>query len=221
MPEKSFKDMLLEGGWSQDEIKKTAQLFDGKEELEKTSIVQKKNTALIFWVVLIAMVFGNFIISLVLIPVLMALQPGQVDVVIIILGLAMGLVFNHVIWNFEGVDEKHHFFAMLFIPVIALLNMGVVVVIANLLSTALNIPKTEDPVVKGIFYMIGFVAPYASTIIKNQIYKRYPLKQKEPEEGAEAEETEGVGITEKNKEESESESIAKKYGFDIEKYLPK
>lgn len=154
-----LKTRLAEKGWSKKEIKKTAHIIE-KSEIKKS----KKVMFLDKYVYLISLfvgIIGNLIISIALIPFLLALESFQLYLVIVVLGMSFGLFFEILIRDIENLEAKHHITAGIVIPCLALVNMYIITLFSYNISSIAGIRKIMHiPMLIGFVYAVSFIAPY-------------------------------------------------------------
>ena len=147
-------------------------------KLEKAERVLKKThghdlilSHLVFWSAILVVVIGNLMIALALVPFLAVLNQWFLDLVILLLGLVMGFLFNFLMTN-VGHLEKHHFvLAGLVLPVVAVVNVIFIVLVSNQMIEAIQIANARhNPWVIGILYGVAFVVPYLYFRLR-KIYK--------------------------------------------------
>jgi hypothetical protein len=155
---------LKRKGWSAAEIQKAEQTIRERKMMDKsrTSVFSNK---IVYWMVIAVIVLGNFIVSILLIPFLLVLNRLALNLVIILLGFAIGLLFNFLINDVEHIGKKHHLLAGFLIPILALVNISVMINVANAINSALSIGALkEDPVTLSIMYVAAFILPYLWTV---------------------------------------------------------
>ena len=113
----------------------------------------------VYWLSLVTAIIGNFIISIALIPFILALTGIQLYMIIITLGLAFGLLFELVVRGIENLEAKHHLFLGIIIPVITVINF---IIISKNIKTFIGLENPQDPVIVGSVYAIAFILPYIS-----------------------------------------------------------
>ena len=146
---------LLKKGWNDKEIRKAEAIL--KKE-EKIDVFFSK---LVFWTVLIVILFANILVSLILVPFLIVFTPLILYLVIIILAGAIGFLYNFLINDIQHLERRHHALASIIIPLIALINMLLVVVISNKFITKLQINVSEhNPWLIAIVFAAAFIFPY-------------------------------------------------------------
>jgi len=161
---KDLASRLREKGWTQKEIDHALAIIDeSKKHKPKITIILDK---LVYWVALILAVIGNIILSVVLIPFLLVLNNIQLYIFVVILASSFGLLFSQLLKDIEGLDKKHHIIAGIFIPALALINVYVMVNLANHLDKIFKLSKgLHNPILISIVYVVFFIFPYIFRLI--------------------------------------------------------
>jgi hypothetical protein len=163
---------LAAKGWSHDEIQKTYDImYDPKKQKKHIHHTQKAHT-LLYWMMLLDLGVCNLLISLGLVPFLMVLGQKYVYPLVIVLGFGMGVFFNMLIWDLEYVETKHHFMAMIFVPAMAILNISIMVTIANSMAELIKSGQHENPLLLSIAYVVAFMFPYLQAVIRHELQKK-------------------------------------------------
>lgn len=173
---KSMRDRLLEKGWNEEEVERTMDIMYSDKKIEKHAVFSEQINPVIFWTALLVAILANFIISIVLIPFLMMLEPFQLYIMLIPVALMFGLIFNLLLREIENVDKKHQVIAGAFIPMLALINIFIIVNLANSFSRAIQ-TTIQSPFIVSTIYIVSFSLPHL-------IYKAHDVnknKQKKPE----------------------------------------
>ena len=164
---------LKEKGWSEEDIRKTEEIIERRRREDKSRTYISMNRVL-YWSAIVVIVLGNFVISMFLIPFLLVLKKITLDIIIITIAFAFGLLFNLLVTDIEHVEKKHHLFAAIMIPLIALINFVMMVNVANSLGNAMNLPVTrQNPYFISLIYVVAFVLPYLYTLIIKKEYKEW------------------------------------------------
>jgi len=156
-------------GWSEGEINDALQTLYSPSQQQKQSFYRESASPLLYWAGLIVLIIGNLFFALILVPVLMVLTKVQLFIVVSIMGLTFGLMFDFLLRDIEHVDQQHHIIAGLFIPAIALITVFVMVNLANAFSNRLNFGIIQSPLLVSLFYVGAFVLPYASMKIRERL----------------------------------------------------
>ena len=165
-PEK--KDELLKKGWSEEEIKKA------EAAIEKTELKDVFFSKITFWSALVVIIFANLLVTLVLIPFLIVLNKWVLYLTVIILAGVVGFLYNFLITDIGHLEKKHHLSAAIIVPILALSNMVVMVLVSNKFITDLKIQfPSHNPWIIGIVFALAFITPYLIDRIrgKHMFYK--------------------------------------------------
>ena len=114
-----------------------------------------------YYTVLIVAIMGNIFLSLVFIPFLVFLTEMFLYIVIAVLALMFGLLFNLLVRGIEGIKRKHYLIGEIFIPAIALINVFIMVNLANSIIEKFQVANaTHSAVLVAIVYVFFFSLPY-------------------------------------------------------------
>lgn len=156
---------LLEKGWKKRDIDKAIKIIRHakKHKHPKIKLLDKS----VYWLSIIVAIIGNFIISVTLIPFLLALNGLQLFLIVVILGVSFGLLFELLVRGIENLEAKHHIFFGIIIPIIAVTNF---IIVSNNIKIFIGIENPQDPVIVGSVYAISFMLPYISyqVFLKNK-----------------------------------------------------
>lgn len=149
------REELLQKGWREQDLVKAEAILD---KATKHDVFFSK---IVFWSALVVIVFANLLISIVLIPFLIALYDLVLYAIAAVLGLVIGFLYNFLITDIGLLETKHHRAASIIIPIIAIGNVIVMVLTANrfIESIQLNTPPHNPWVVAAIFGG-AFILPY-------------------------------------------------------------
>jgi uncharacterized membrane protein len=169
---KTLRQRLLEKGWSEDEIERTHNILHSEESIEKHASFKRSSHPVMYWAGLVVAIIGNLILSVTLIPFLMILDSLQIYIILGIVGLVFGAMFNVILKDIEHVDETHHIMAGVFIPAIALITVYVMASVANRFNELIQNPNQHSALILSIVYLICFSAPYGLYKIRDVIGQR-------------------------------------------------
>jgi len=134
---KHKKDILLEKGWQEEEIKKA------EAELDRSEHHDIFFSRMVFWSSMIVIVFANLLVSLVLIPFLIVFNNWILFPIIILLAGSIGFLYNLLITDVNHLETRHHLLAGILIPLIALTNMMLMVWVSNRFISDLNVQNQQ------------------------------------------------------------------------------
>jgi len=115
---------------------------------------------ILYWQTILIMLIANLFISMALLPILIMLKGAVAAAVVVILGILLGLIFNHLIRDIEGLKKHHHFFAGIFIPATAIIDLFIITRLANSLGPALGIAGSQDSFLLSLVFIVAFLLPY-------------------------------------------------------------
>ena len=151
-----LEDKIKKKKWPKKDIDKTITI------LRKAKLIKKKKNfdKIIYWSILFVAIIGNLIISITLVPFLLALNSYQLYLIVITLGLSFGFLFNILIIDIENLEKKHYIIAGIFIPSLAIINIAYMTMFSNYLIGIMHLHNiTHNPVSIGIAYAVSFVVP--------------------------------------------------------------
>jgi len=151
----SKKEQLIQKGWSEQEIKNAESILD------KTELKDLFLSKITFWSALVVIIFANLIVSLILIPFLTVLNHLVLYSIIIILAATIGFLYNFLITNIGHLEKKHHLLAAIIIPLIALVNVIIMVTVANNFIDNLKLNNPPHNLwITALIFAIAFILPY-------------------------------------------------------------
>ena len=145
-------------GWNKRDIKKAVGIIKNAKQNKPEDI--RFLDRRIYWTLLIIIAVANFAISIALIPILVWLGGVQLYLIIIILGIVFGLLFELVIRSIEHLEKRHHILLVFLIPLIALANLFVITNISNNVMAKLSLINIHNSFAVSIIYASSFVLPY-------------------------------------------------------------
>ncbi|MBI2545648.1 hypothetical protein HYV81_00530 [Candidatus Woesearchaeota archaeon] len=157
MMDEQFAAKLEQRGWNTEEIAHVSHiLHDDDKKSNKVRFLD----AVMYWAALMVAIFGNMIISIVLIPFLLALRDLLLYTIIVTLGVAFGVLFDLLIRDMDTLGRHHYIIAGLFIPSLAIINVVYMANFANSLTVSLALKNLHSPLLVGAVYTISFIMPY-------------------------------------------------------------
>ena len=149
------KEALLQKGWHEAEIKKAESI------LEKTEHQDVFMSRIIFWSALVVIIFANLMVSLVLIPFLIVLNQWLMYLLVVVMAGIVGFLYNFLVLDIGHLEKKHHTLAAIIVPVLALANMVIMVLISNQFIQDLKVQNTaHNPWIIALVFGVTFIAPY-------------------------------------------------------------
>ena len=141
-----FTERLKEKGWTDDDIQKAVSI------IEQGKIKKPKKIAfldsIVYWIVLLVALIGNFIISIILIPFMLTMQGIRLYTIIFIIGFAFGAFFDLLIRDIEKLQQKDVIIAGVFLPILAIINVSLMVKFSNFLQATIKINNVaQSPII--------------------------------------------------------------------------
>lgn len=149
---------LEKRGWSKREISKAIKIIKKAKENKPGDVrfLEKR----VYWILLLVLITANFAISVALLPVLVTLKGILLYIIVGIIALAFGFIFEIVIRSIEHLEKKHHIVLAFLIPLIALVNFLAISKLSNNLGRILNLNNAHNSVILGMVYASAFVLPH-------------------------------------------------------------
>jgi hypothetical protein len=158
---------LLKKRWSPHDINKTIRIINIAKASKHKHI--KQLDSLVFLVALVIAIITNFVISIVLIPLLLALRGFVLYIIIITLGTSFGFFFEIIIRDIENLEKKHHLIITSIIPILTIINLFIMSIVANRIELFLHLDNTSyNAFIVALVYSASFMSPYTY----HQIYKK-------------------------------------------------
>lgn len=149
------REELLQKGWREDDLRRAEAILN---RATKHDIFFSK---IVFWSALLVIVFANLLVSLILIPFLIALYDVVLYAIIAVLGLAIGFLYNFLITDIGLLETKHHRIASIIIPIIAMGNVVVMVLTSNRFIESIHLNnQPHSPWMVAAVFGIAFILPY-------------------------------------------------------------
>jgi len=146
--------------WSADLAAKTEQILKRAEQRKPQWVKHLDKT--LFWVLLLTAIVGNFIISVVLVPFLLIMKGPSLYFSLFFIGASFGWIFSFILHSLERIERHQHIINSIFIPCLALINVGIFAVLSNKLIILLDLTTPpHNPFFVGGFYVLGYVLPGA------------------------------------------------------------
>ena len=149
------KRVLQKKGWTEEEISKAESILD----ISKHHDIHFSK--IVFWSALAVIVIGNILVSLVLLPFLIVFKSWLLYGFFSVIALVMGSLYNFLITDIGHLEKKNHIIATIIIPIIAIVNLVVIVLISNNFISRLpvdNVPHNQW--VLSILFAVAFVLPF-------------------------------------------------------------
>jgi hypothetical protein len=150
---------LLHKGYSKQEAKRTLEIIE--EGKRRKSVKVQFLDAVIYYILLLVAIVGNMVLSIILVPFLLAFRKIPLHFTIFILAAMFGFLFDQLIRDIEHLEKRHEIIAWMFIPSLAVINVYYMTSFTNHLTQTLNLPVAlNSPLLVSINYVAAFIFPY-------------------------------------------------------------
>ncbi len=168
-----IEQRLAEKGWTKEEISKAASILHGREDPGQIYFSKSMNP-LVYWLSLVISIIANMVVSVVLIPFMLAVNNAvTLYSIVALLALSFGFFFNLLLTDIEHIDPRHHVIAGIFIPALALINILIVVNVTNVIDKVLfGAQFSQNEMAIALVYVVAFIAPYLVSILIEKLHKQ-------------------------------------------------
>ena len=150
---------LKKKGWTEKDIYQALSIIQDADTKKSKKIMFLDS--MIYWIVLFVALIGNFVISIVLIPFMLAIEGLRLYALITVIAFAFGAFFDLLIRDIEKVEKKDIVIAGLFLPALAIINVSFMVKFTNYLQNMLLLGNIQhNPLIISMIYVIAFMLPY-------------------------------------------------------------
>lgn len=139
-------------------LKRIRKLEEIHEQRKKQ---HKPADAIAYWTFLFLILVTNFFVSFILVFLILTIQHALLYVVVIIMGLGFGLMYEKIINNMSHLYKHHHVFAKIFILVTGAINVFYIVTLSSIIFVFFNMRnEVYNHLGIGVTYFFAFLIPY-------------------------------------------------------------
>lgn len=154
-----LKESMERKGWPPKDVQKTVKILE--EAPKKKTDWVKFLDATLYWAIFAVAVLANFIVSIVLVPLLLTMTDLWLYFTIAFIAVSFGAMMEVIIRETAWLQKKRYVIAEIFIPAIALINIYIIVQLSNKLAAVLQLPGTnQSALLVGCVYVVCFSAPH-------------------------------------------------------------
>lgn len=150
-------------GWSKHELDHAEKVFKKAEENRHPH--HRLLQGSLYWFALIAGLIGTVALSFLMVPILVAANSTWAHIISGFFGLLLGFLIVVFVRQLRWLEDHHHLFLSVIIPVVGLFNFAIIVNQTNKLNLLLGIPHLQSPGTIGLAYLVGFLLPYAAFML--------------------------------------------------------
>jgi hypothetical protein len=127
--------------------------------------VGEKLDRLVYWSSLFLLALLNLVACFFLIPFLMFLEGISLYAAVACLGIVFGFLFNLLILGIEHLEHKHTVIAGIFMPLLAVLDISLILNISEKISLMLVRPITYNVSMVVMVFIFAFILPYLVSVL--------------------------------------------------------
>ncbi|MFH1133237.1 MAG: hypothetical protein V1735_01990 [Nanoarchaeota archaeon] len=147
-------DNLARKGWTSAELEhyhKLRSLYHAKQQKEQVRL---------YWFSLILLLAMMLVITILFLPILMLTPTSLFSLMMLLLGLLFGFLFEHLILGMEKLGRRHHAFAAAIIPLCAAVTLALLVIVTNSLRTVFPFLVRQSAWLPALLFTTAFLLPY-------------------------------------------------------------
>jgi len=171
MVKEDLRQKLKKKGWTTGEIDHIEEIFS-KAHAEKPKHIHFIDASM-YWIALFLALLGNFVMSIIIIPVLLILSGFWLYLSLFILGMCIGGLLQLLLRDIERHAKTHHILVGLFLPMIALINIYLITELSNFMARVWDFTHAiHQPFFVSIIYVIAFLVPYGLSVLHKYTLER-------------------------------------------------
>lgn len=148
---------LREKHWQPHQIARATSILQSAGEMKTDAV--KLLDSVIYWGALLVAILGNFVLSIVVIPILLAFDDLSLVLAIAVIAAAFGVLMDVVLREIEHLRHRTIIIPELFIPALALINVYIITTLTNSAAVIAGL-QTHNPWVVSVMYVCGFSLPH-------------------------------------------------------------
>jgi hypothetical protein len=164
-------------GWTEEEIDKVKAIIEKAENNKKAGTYFLEH--FVYWLALVLTIIGTFLFSLVLIPLIMGAATWAIYLITAFVGFVFGALFTVLLIDIEHLNAKHHVFNSIILPVTAIINLVLIINVANGLVEFAELGPTQSYVGISIVYVVMLLGPYVFNLINKKRVEKNVLNRVE------------------------------------------
>lgn len=156
--------MMKKNKESKDIIKRAEKRLEEHRKSHHRKVGERLDS-LVYWTSLILLALFNLIATFFLIPFLMFFSGFYLYITVGSFGFVFGFLFNLLILGIKHLDHKHHVIAGIFIPILAILDILLILQITEKINNVLINPIEYNVPAVIIVFILAFVLPYLIALL--------------------------------------------------------
>lgn len=144
--------------WSEEDIRRAALIILDAEK--NKSLLVKILDEIIHWIILLVILLGNVLIAGFMVIISGLVSPAFFYIILILFAVSFGLLIEFPLRDIKKLDKTKHFLSRLMLPVLAFVNIYILVGMRNALEYFLGREVELNAYSAGIVYGIFFLMPH-------------------------------------------------------------
>jgi hypothetical protein len=154
-----MRKRLAKKGWTKEEIVAAEHTIIRAENSKHHKI--KATQGWMFWLTLMTGVLGACILTLAMLPILVAGTPGQGVFIALTFGFLLGLLMLYISKRMHWLGQKNHLSMALIVPLAGVASFVLVALRVNEFNSLAGIHYMHEPFLLGFMFFLGYLTPYA------------------------------------------------------------
>ena len=147
---------LAQRGWALHEIDELERM-----KRHRLPLGQRVFEGVVYWGILGVSIFANFVVSMILIPILLVVTQGYLLLALFFVGFVFGVLLETIIKETSGYHMSKLLIPELLIPAIALINIYIATQLSNRVAAMLLWENhIQNPMVTSVVYVTAFMLPH-------------------------------------------------------------
>lgn len=149
--------------WDEKEIKKAAKIILDAEK--NKGIFIKILDEIVHWILLLIILFGNIILNVFIILISGLLSAPLFYTIVVLIAILFGILIEIPLRDIEKIDKNKHFISRIVLPLLALVNIYILIGIKNTIENISETVFEFNIVMIGLLYGICFLLPHLVSFI--------------------------------------------------------
>ena len=126
----------------------------------KHSNYAKHSQKILNSVTLVVIALASIITTILTMPFILFFQSYLMYVFVLLIGLVFGFIFSFMVTDLKHLEKKGHLLLSLVIPIIAVVNIVIMIYMLRNLALRFDLILEHNPVILATLYLLGYVIPY-------------------------------------------------------------
>ena len=111
-------------------------------------------------ITLVVIALASVITTILTMPFILFFQSYLMYAFVLLIGLVFGFIFSFMVTDLKHLEKKGHLLLSLVIPIIAVVNIIIMIYMLRHLALRFDLILEHDPIILASLYLLGYVIPY-------------------------------------------------------------